>query len=105
MRHTNVHDLLPKLLVHANGSVHEQWVRCGRPSCRCADGDRHGPYYYIFVRINGRLKKRYLPLQYVPLARALCRARREHLARMRADLRRGRESWRTLTEQLRDLEG
>ena len=102
---TDLSDLLPKLLVHANGSVHEQWVTCGRPSCRCANGERHGPYYYVFFRTNGRLKKRYLPPQLVPLARTLCQARREHQAQMRADVRRGRTDWRHVTDQLRSLEG
>jgi hypothetical protein len=105
MRQTNLPDLLPKLLAHANGSVHEQWVRCGRPSCRCANGARHGPYHYVFFRTNGQLKKHYLPPQYVALARALCRARRRRQTQVRAELRQGRRQWRTLTDQLRELGG
>ena len=35
-------------------------VRCGRSGCRCASGKLHGPFYYIFWREGGRLRKRYV---------------------------------------------
>lgn len=46
-----------------NGSICEQYVRCGRANCRCARGELHGPYYYRFYRENGQLKKEYLKCQ------------------------------------------
>ena len=36
-------------------------VRCGKPSCRCASGDLHGPYFYRFWRAGGTLVKTYVP--------------------------------------------
>jgi hypothetical protein len=42
------------------GSVQRQLKKCGKPNCRCARGDLHGPYYYHFVRIEGKLVRRYL---------------------------------------------
>src|SRR5688500_3008296 len=36
-----------------------QYVRCGKPKCRCVGGALHGPYFYHFTRENGRLRKRY----------------------------------------------
>lgn len=48
---------LPKTLP---GAVCEQWRTCGRKNCRCARGQPHGPYYYRFFRVNGRLRKEYV---------------------------------------------
>lgn len=43
------------------GSVVEQTRRCGRPGCRCADGQEHGPYTYFVPRGHGRGRLRYVP--------------------------------------------
>ena len=48
---------LPKMM---KGSVHAQWVKCGKPGCKCARGELHGPYFYLFWRENGRLRKKYV---------------------------------------------
>ena len=54
---TEIPDPLPKTLP---GVVRPQWVRCGRPGCRCARGRPHGPYFYRFWREGGRLRKAYV---------------------------------------------
>jgi hypothetical protein len=28
------------------GTVIRQYAKCGRPDCRCAQGELHGPYFY-----------------------------------------------------------
>ena len=43
-----LHKMLP-------GVVCPQWVRCGRPNCRCSKGQPHGPYFYRFWREGGKL--------------------------------------------------
>ncbi|HET7243605.1 MAG TPA: DUF6788 family protein [Streptosporangiaceae bacterium] len=43
------------------GSLTEQSRRCGRPGCRCADGEPHGPYAYFTPRPAGRGQARYVP--------------------------------------------
>lgn len=43
------------------GSVHAQWVACGKPGCRCTRGKLHGPYFYRFWREDGTLNKAYVP--------------------------------------------
>lgn len=44
------------------GSLHAQWVRCGKNWCRCAEaGPLHGPYYYHFYREAGKQRKKYVP--------------------------------------------
>lgn len=43
------------------GSLAGQSRRCGKPGCRCADGEPHGPYAYFTPRPAGRGKARYVP--------------------------------------------
>ncbi|MEL6353272.1 MAG: DUF6788 family protein [Cyanobacteria bacterium J06627_28] len=36
-------------------------VRCGKPNCRCADGESlHGPYWYGYRKEKGKLKSWYI---------------------------------------------
>jgi hypothetical protein len=44
-----------------SGTLTEQSRRCGRPGCRCADGELHGPYAYFTPRPAGRGRTRYVP--------------------------------------------
>src|SRR5690349_23415756 len=44
-----------------DGTLTEQARRCGRPGCRCADGEPHGPYAYFTPRRAGRGRARYVP--------------------------------------------
>jgi len=37
-----------------------EYVKCGKPSCRCASGRGHGPYIYAYYREGGRVRKRYI---------------------------------------------
>jgi predicted LPLAT superfamily acyltransferase len=50
------------------GSIHTQWVTCGKSGCRCARGELHGPYYYYYVfdRVNRRLRKTYVSRERLP---------------------------------------
>jgi uncharacterized protein DUF6788 len=43
------------------GSLTEQVRRCGKPGCRCADGEPHGPYAYFTPRPQGHGRARYVP--------------------------------------------
>jgi hypothetical protein len=43
------------------GTLTEQSRRCGKPGCRCADGEPHGPYSYFTPRPSGRGRARYVP--------------------------------------------
>jgi hypothetical protein len=88
---------LPKTLP---GVVRPQWVRCGRPSCRCARGQLHGPYAYRFWREGGRLRKAYVRPEELEQVRAACQARRQALR----DLRAAWEAWRGLVAAVRGAE-
>ena len=78
-------------------------VRCGKPACRCATGDGHGPYWFLYWREGTRQRRRYVKQADLAVVRAVVERRRaaegaERLARALAfeDLREV-EAWlRTL---------
>src|SRR5258707_8770631 len=56
------------------GSLAEQTRRCGKPGCRCAAGEGHGPYAYFTPRAAGRGRARYVPAALVEAVRGYLRA-------------------------------
>src|SRR5450755_1930633 len=55
------------------GTLTEQSRRCGRPGCRCADGEPHGPYAYFAPRTGGRGRLKYVPSGLVEAVRGRLR--------------------------------
>lgn len=51
------------------GSLVEQTRRCGKPGCRCAEGEPHGPYVYFAPRTAGRGRLRYVPAALLDVVR------------------------------------
>lgn len=88
---------LPKTLP---GVVCAQRVRCGKPGCRCASGQRHLAYYR-FWRDGGRLKKCYVRTADLAAVRAARDARRAE-QRLLAD---AWQQWRELAAVVREAEG
>ena len=86
------------------GAVCVQWKRCGRPGCRCARGELHGPYYCLFWRSRGRLHKRYRRLAEAASVAAACQERREHARAARQEARQVRAEVRALIGRLREVE-
>ena len=43
------------------GSVIEKYVKCGKENCHCADGQGHGPAYYLSFKEKGVTKLIYIP--------------------------------------------
>jgi hypothetical protein len=93
----NLAESLPKMLP---GVVCPQWVRCGRPSCRCARGQLHGPYHYRFFREAGKLRKVYIRPADLELVRSQCEARRQ----ARRELQAAWETWRQFRAMVREVE-
>ena len=52
------------------GSLVEQTRRCGKPGCRCAAGDPHGPYVYFVPKTAGRGRLKYVPSSLITAVRA-----------------------------------
>jgi len=44
--------LLPPLQEVLRGSLMERYLTCGKPGCRCARGERHGPVWYLSVSLD-----------------------------------------------------
>jgi hypothetical protein len=75
----NSADYLPEILAMARyqGSLQQQWVRCGKANCKCTRGQLHGPYFYLFVSTSGGLSKSYVRRADVPTVRVI-RSERQH---------------------------
>jgi hypothetical protein len=99
---TETQKMLPKTMP---GTVHAQFIRCGKPNCKCVRGELHGAYYYHFVRVGGRLQKRYLKTWEVEAVKSACLTRQDQRKR---EIKINQEMWsrlRTLREELRSLQG
>ncbi len=53
------------------GTFSEQYLRCNKPGCACADrpGARHGPYYRVVRVVEGRTQSRHVPAAQADLLR------------------------------------
>jgi hypothetical protein len=74
------------------GSLFARYGVCGKPSCACQLGHKHGPYYVLSTRSGGRGGFAYLESKQVREARTL-------VARFR-EFRRGLARLRKLNEEL-----
>src|SRR5690242_3392708 len=59
------------------GSLHTAFVRCGKPTCRCARGQLHGPYWRHQWREGRHIRRRYVRQADVPRVQAALAAWRE----------------------------
>ena len=67
------------------GSLAEQTRRCGKPGCRCAAGEGHGPYAYFRPRPAGRGRLRYVPASLAGVVRRYLR-NGEEIERLLAEI-------------------
>lgn len=37
-----------------------EFVKCGKPKCKCARGKGHGPYWYSYRRVGGKVVSKYI---------------------------------------------
>jgi hypothetical protein len=66
------------------GTVLSEYKRCGKPNCKCQRGELHGPYYYRFYRVDGRLRREYVSKVRLPSVRQQIRAYRTFQGEIRA---------------------
>ena len=94
------------------GTVVTSWVRCGKPTCRCATGQPHGPYHYHrwredayedaggeLVRAGRHHRRRYVPRHDAPRVLALCQLHRDRRL-WRGALRRLMRDFARLSDEL-----
>lgn len=91
-----------KVLHKISGTVHAQFVTCGKQNCKCVQGELHGAYYYHFVRVDGKLTKRYLKASEVEETRQACIRRRQHEQTERARADATWNQFREIRESLRE---
>ena len=75
------------------GSLVEQYVTCGKPTCRCARGEKHGPLYYLYWKEAGRSRSLYVPREEVETLRAQLDTYRQFQAELLAGAERQRRAW------------
>jgi hypothetical protein len=46
-----------------NLTYQQERVRCGKPNCKCAKGNLHGPYWYVYWSEGGKTKSMYVGKQ------------------------------------------
>jgi hypothetical protein len=67
-KRTRLLEELSSLTKVLHGSWIERYSVCARKGCRCHQGERHGPRYYVVVNEAGRQRQRYVPLSQVATA-------------------------------------
>ena len=67
-RRRRIIEKLPPLEEVLRGSVLVRSLRCGKPSCHCAEGDGHPATYLSVTHAGGRTEQISLPAELVPLA-------------------------------------
>lgn len=92
-------DLLGKI---SAGTVHRQLKKCGKSNCKCARGERHLSFYH-FVRVDGKLKVRYLRKSEVAKVRLICLSRRQDQKTMRMFERMSWKRFREFRDDLREM--
>ena len=84
------------------GAVCVQMKRCGKPNCRCAKGELHGPFHYWFYRAGGKLYKQYVRKADVSLMQARCLAYRVERQELREIVRASNAYMRRIRAFLRE---
>jgi len=67
-RRRRILEKLPPLEEVLRGSVVVRSLRCGKPSCHCAEGERHRATYLSVTLAGGRTEQISLPAALVPVA-------------------------------------
>ncbi len=61
-----------KELEPLEGEVCPQFIRCGKPGCRCQYDQPHGPYHYRIWREGTRVRKVYVKAAELEAVRVAC---------------------------------
>jgi hypothetical protein len=51
------------------GSLVAVYRKCGKPTCHCATGDKHGPVWYLSQHEEGRTRMRFVPAEHLDAVR------------------------------------
>lgn len=94
----------PRRLTPLPGGVYAQYIRCTGRCAKCTDGAGHGPYWYRFYRVGGKVRKEYISARRVPYVRRQCAAWRALRRQERQARQTALAEWRTTRGLLREVE-
>ena len=78
-------------------------VRCGKPHCRCATGEGHGPYWFLHWREGGVQRRRYVRQADVEAVRKAIERRQRDRREARRAVAEANAYLREVRRWLRDL--
>ncbi len=90
-------------MLHKTPALFSYRVRCGKSTCRCARGEGHGPYWFLYWREGTVQRRRYVPAAEVAAVRTVVEARRVTEQAERLVLGQSLETWRGMRRWLREL--
>jgi len=64
-----LHDLVEAADRMLWGSLVAVYRKCGKPTCHCATGEKHGPVWYLSSRDEGRTRMWFVPSAQLEAAR------------------------------------
>ena len=59
-QHAPSHNYVVEERTGENKTYRLESVRCGKEKCKCTRGGLHGPYWYSYARVKGRIKSQYI---------------------------------------------
>ena len=80
-----IEELFPGEIALAKGDIVTQYIRCGKPTCRCRRGEPHGPYHYRTWRDGDKVRKVYVSAKDVAGVQAACDAYKALRRQLRDD--------------------
>ncbi len=80
------------------GHIQKRRVRCGKPNCKCASGERHTAFYHIW-HTDGRRYQKYIRKSQVKTLRKQC----EQYRLLQITIRAGRKEYKQLFARARLL--
>ena len=89
---------------HKTPALVRHRVRCGKPACRCATGEGHGPYWFLRWREGGVQRRRYVRQADVAAVGAVIARRRRDEREARRAVAATLADLRRLRTWLRELE-
>jgi hypothetical protein len=71
----------------------------GKPNCKCARGDLHGPYYHRYYRIGDRVGKEYIRLAELDSVRSAC----DRHSELQSEIRANNQHFKTLMSSFKTM--
>lgn len=85
------------------GAIEARLVRCGKPNCRCASAELHGPYYVRRWRLAGERRSKYVKKRDVLRVKTAVETYRRQQKETREELREALRTFRSIRSLIFDL--